>query len=337
MIESLIISQKEVDNLFDMKEAVDETERLFKAVYANKDMQPSGYPGPEEQYLSLPTEYTSKEYGFPNFVGIHFGYVPYLNTAGVLQSPLFKGNVKRSYPTVQAVLVLIDDKTGSPLGIIADNAAKTTAVHATVAAKYLAKKDSKILTIVGSGAQGIAHAEGMNILFNLEEIRVCDIRKEALDRAVVKLSKSKANIIPFDKPEDAVKNADIICVATTSLKSVIFENWIKPGSFIIPVAQFTDTEPLLSKKADKWVLGYKGVDKKYCIDLSEQRWGVRLEEKDVYGELTEIVAGKIPGRQKEDERIVYTHTGMGSHSVAMGYLIYKKALQKNAGKKIKLF
>ena len=89
-------------------------------------------------------------------------------------------------------------------------------------------------------------------------------------------------------------------------------------------------DPRIGKQADKWYLGYRKPDAHILKSprLNPEHF---LQDEDVFGDMTELLTGKISGREREDEIIVSTHMGMGAHDVSCAATVYERALEQNCG------
>jgi ornithine cyclodeaminase/alanine dehydrogenase-like protein (mu-crystallin family) len=233
-----------------------------------------------------------------------------------------------------SIMVLNHADNGQPFAIM-EAASITnirTAGNSAVAAKYLAKKDSRTIAMIGCGAEGRTHLAAFSELFPLEVVKVYDIRPEAMNKYKEEMTKLfKVQIIPTASAREAVDGVDIICMATTSWEPVVLEPWVPPGCFIAAIMGFYDLDPSLSKKSDKWVMGYQPAD--------ERRFrmaGLEVDLSYIYANMGQITTGAKPGRENDQERIVCTHGGVGINDVAVALVAYNKAVEQGVGTKIRL-
>jgi ornithine cyclodeaminase/alanine dehydrogenase-like protein (mu-crystallin family) len=111
---------------------------------------------------------------------------------------------------------------------------------------------------------------------------------------------------------------------------VLTESAVPAGCFVAGLCLFQDIDPELSRKSDKWVIGNRVSDG--AILFKDNRLSCEL----VYADMGEIVTGSKPGRENNQERILYTHMGMGAHDVVLAHRAYTKALKEGKGIKIRL-
>jgi alanine dehydrogenase len=243
----------------------------------------------------------------------------------------FPNNRERfNLPTIQGVIVLYDAQNGRPLAVMdsMEITASRTAAATAVAAKYLARKDSRIATICGCGDQGRVQLQALTQILKLQRAFAYDIAEE---RASEFAHECSANLgIPVQATKDlnhAIEQSDVCVTCTSSRQSFLTRQHIKPGTFIAAVGadnpEKQELEPDLMASA------------KIVVDILEQcassgdlhhaiRTGV-VSRSDVHAELGEVVAGKKPGRASQEEIIIFDSTGMALQDVAAAALVYEKA------------
>lgn len=236
------------------------------------------------------------------------------------------------------LLILTSARTGQPYALLEASditAMRTGGGHGVVAAKYLAKPNAETLAIVGCGAEGRAAAESFLAHFpHLSQLRLCD-RDGSAAAALKERCQDRVRVTCCETPGEAVQGADILVMATTSRVPLLSYRELPPGCLAVGLYSFFDLDGDCGAKADKWVLGSWSEDTLQILENPGlRRYGLRKE--DVYADLGDIVLGKMPGRQSDDEIIVYTHFGMGALDVAVGDLVYRKAVRANVGRMLRL-
>ena len=198
------------------------------------------------------------------------------------------------------------------------------------AARYLARKDSKTLAVIGCGEEGQAGIRSFLDNFpGLEELRLCDLNPERIREVQARFG-ARARVVPCENARAAVEEADIVLLVTTSRKPLVKAEWLPRGCFVAGLYAFHDLDPEVSRRADKWVLGNRTSDVHFVInDPLFAEYGLRYEQ--VYADLGEIVTGKRPGRESDEEIILFSHMGMGSLDLTVGELVYRRAVEKQVG------
>jgi ornithine cyclodeaminase/alanine dehydrogenase-like protein (mu-crystallin family) len=237
------------------------------------------------------------------------------------------------YPTCGGtILILNSAENGQPYAILEATlitAMRTAGGHGAIAAKYLAKRDSSVLAVIGCGEEGRAGVDALLELFPLEQVYACDISDEAVN-AFERHVGNRATVVRRTNAEKAVRGSDIVLMATTSRKPLVLFDWLPKGCTVLGLYSFYDLEPICSKRADKWVLGSKFTDGKQIVgDPLLEEHGLSMD--NVYADLGEIVTGQVPGRENESEIIVYSCLGMGALDAAVGETVYRGAVEKGIG------
>jgi len=259
-------------------------------------------------------------------------FIPRMPAAGMKWVSGFPDNRKCNLPYIMGVLVLNDPETGAPICIMDASwiTAKRTGAATAVAAKYLARKDSKVFGILGCGVEGRSNLEAMSTAFKgLEEVRAYDISKANLQRYVSEMTdKYGLSVGPVDSPKKAVKGCDIVVTAGPILKHpkpVIEAAWFDDGGFACPLDFDSYWKPQAMHSMHK-----------FCTDdleqlLYYQSSGYFQDIPNVYADLGELATGKKPGRENDSERTMSMNLGLAIEDMATAIKIYEKAKSKGTG------
>jgi len=332
-VEVLVLTKAEIESLVSRQDVRDACEVAFRAVGTPGELtMPQKFEmfiGPQAQknfFLSMPT------------------YLKPVGAVGIKWVSVYTTQ-KPGIPSIWgSVIILNDPETSLPYAIMDGTAItnlRTAGGHTVIAAKYLAKKNSKTMAIIGCGFQARTGLPSFNDVFPLETVKVYDIKPEAMSAYQQEMSKQvSAQVIPTKSAQEAVEGADIVLMVSLAEKPVVMEPWIPEGCCITATARFQDLDPMLSKKADKWVLGTKSSDGNLILDYYNSKQfdkiDIELSPDDVYADMGEIVTGQKPGRENDQERILYTHMGMGAHDIALAHTAYCKAKERGIGTKVRL-
>lgn len=324
---TLILSQRDVAALLSIEECTDSVEHVFRLYGEGKTKIPG--------VLGVPAH----EGGFHIKAGVLQLDRPYF-VAKINAN--FPQNPKRlGLPTIQGVVVLSDAENGYPLAVMdsTEITAQRTAAATAVAAKYLARPESKTLTICGCGIQGRVSLRALRRLFPLEKVFAYDVDSTRSEKFADDLSAELGIAIKaLDQLGDKVLQSDICVTCTPSKQFFLKPEHIAPGTFVAAVG--ADNEE--KQELDPTLLGRS----KVVVDLVDQCATIgelhhALEQKvmtkdQVYAELGEVVAAAKPGRTSSDEVIVFDSTGMALQDVVTAALVYEKAKQQGAGTTIEL-
>ena len=133
-----------------------------------------------------------------------------------------------------------------------------------------------------------------------------------------------------------MEGAPLVLVATSSKEVLVHADMIAPGATVLGISAFQDLDPALISRADKWVLGLLEEDRNNILSNPAMSHGVPLSEEQVWAELPQIILGEKPGREREDEIILFSHMGMGAFDVACAYTVLERARQTGLGTAIQL-
>ncbi|HEY6502895.1 MAG TPA: ornithine cyclodeaminase family protein [Chitinophagaceae bacterium] len=286
----------------------------------------------------------------PGILGIHATQGGFHIKAGILNlgrnyfvaktNANFPGNSKTNrLPTIQGIVSVFDAENGRLLALM-DSIEITilrTGAATAVAAKYLSREDSKIVTICGCGNQGEVSLRSLMEVRRLETIYAFDINKQQAELFAKKLSRElKIPVTVVDDPGKAAKRSDICVTCTPSRKPFLRPEDIRPGTFIAAVG--ADSEGKQELYPEILATG------KVVVDLLEQSKKIgefqhrsqASQDKCItaHAELGEIVAGTKPGRESGEEIIIFDSTGMALQDVAAAAIVYEKAISGNIGNKI---
>jgi ornithine cyclodeaminase len=247
-----------------------------------------------------------------------------------------KNPEKYNRPTTSSMVILLDAETGLPACLMEASwvTGLKTAASTTVTTAYLARPDSKIVTIFGAGTLGRLHLIALAERFKLEQAFFVDIIPEAAEACAAELEPLlgfKVDAISLDEREKAVRESDIIFTVTTGSMALFQHDWLKPGTFIARLGSYQEVDHDVIMKADKVVVDrWKYVSPRIpeIISLVEAR---KFSKADIHAEWPGIVAGDVPGRESDDEIIVYIALGIWGEYAAILPEVYRKAKSMGLG------
>ena len=269
------------------------------------------------------------------------GYIEEMGSAGIKISSVFPKNIEKGLPSVPSKMVLISGETGEVRAIM-DGTYLTqlrTGGVAGAATEILSRKDAKVGALFGGGGQGAAQLEAMLTVRKLELVKIFDINLERAKEFAAKmreeLSSFAAEIIAVDSSETAIENADVITTATTSKKPVFDGRKVKRGAHINALGSYTpqmqEIDDEIMKRADKIYLDSKEAVLSEAGDLIIPIAKGTISTNDITGELGDVIAGLLPGRERDDEIIIFDSVGIAILDIVASQMIYKKALDLGFG------
>ena len=269
------------------------------------------------------------------------GYLAPLNVAGVKIVGDFVDNYKQDLPSEMAFLNLFDPRTGMPKALVDASAItdmRTGAVTA-LGAKYLARKNSRVLGHIGARGTAYWNVRLLDHLFDFAEIRVHSRRKESRDAFGARLSRDLGKEVTVTEDwESCIRGADIVVEASRLEKPtpLLKTEWIKRTAFVVPYGTMSAVELSLTDIMDKLVVDDWGQCKGGMFGaLRAHVESGRLSEKTLYGELGEIVCGKKEGRASDNETILFWHRGLSLSDIALGHAMLEKAAKMGLGQRLR--
>jgi alanine dehydrogenase len=253
---------------------------------------------------------------------------------------------KHKLPTVMAIITLVDPSTGFPLAIMGGTTVTDmrTGAAGGIAAKFLARKDSKTVGLVGAGAQSRTQLMALFEVFNkLEEIRVWSRHPETRNTFLAEAKQQYGHLckfIPEDNVRKTVEGADIVVTTTPSREPLVMNDMISPGMHINCIGADAigkeELDPSILQRAKIVIDDWEQASHSGEINVPLLLRDKIITKDDVFGEIGEIVAGLKPGRMSEDEITIFTSTGLAVQDAVTARIAYNKALQKRIGSFIKI-
>lgn len=243
--------------------------------------------------------------------------------------------------TVVATGQLCDVKTGYPLmySEMTLLTALRTAATTAIATDLMARKESKILAIVGTGAQSEFLVKALMLVRNIEEVRFYDIDPLAMNKFEENMLGSDLELVRCKDTEMAVLGADVIitCTACWQQALILKDSWVKSGVHINGVGGDSPGKTELERS----ILLRSRVVVEYfdqCVTEGEiQQLGREMAEKTLHAELYELINGSKVGREKPEEITLYDSVGVGLEDYSALKLIYNLSQKYNLGDELEMF
>lgn len=325
-MKTLLLTEKEVKQLLSMQEVMKAVELAF----AEKGLKHVDMP--PKLYLFF-KRYDGDLRTMPSYIeGLDISAVKVVNVHP-------DNRTKYGLPTVMATIIVVDPKNGAPIAVMAGTWITDirTGAAGGIAAKYLARKDSKVVGLVGSGAQSKTQLMALSTLYEgLEEVRVWSRTKETREKFIQEMKPVCTNVdrmVPVEDIENTVRGADIVVTTTPSRMPIISNDWVSPGMHIncigadAPGKQELDSAIL--KRARMIVDDWEQASHSGEINVPLTQ-GI-IKQEDVYGEIGEIAAGLKKGRVSVDEITVFIATGLAIEDAVTAKIAFEKALSQRIG------
>jgi len=326
----LYLNGRDVQKLegHDATKAISDMERVF-SLFDNKDVRT-----PDKVSMgfgnSIAEEKTKGRINaMPGYLGGEY------EMAGIKWIGSNPGNLAKGLPRASALTILNDPETKFPLAILDGtgiSAVRTGAVGG-LAAKYLAKKISKTLTIIGAGLQAETQLKSVLIAHpELENIYVFDIAEERAMLFAEEMSRGTGKKIQAVK--DAISYSqvsDILITVTGSAVPVIDDGWINPGCLYINVGGFECSFETVQKADVKVVDNWEAVKHRNTSAIAKMANTGLLSEPYIDAELGAIINGKKKGRISDSQMVYFNCVGMGIEDIAIATRVFRAAQKSNTG------
>jgi ornithine cyclodeaminase len=261
---------------------------------------------------------------------------------GVKVISVFPGNTATEYDSHQGVILLFEPVYGRLLAIV--DASSVTAIRTAAvsgaATKILAQESAGDLAILGSGVQAATHLEAMLRSRKIRSVRVWSPNKEHLTRFVQ--HQSERHGVPIQEvgtAEQAIRNSDLICTATSSKQPVVQSNWVSPGAHInavgacVPTARELDTATVLRSRL--FVDRIESALNEAGDFLIPKKEG-SISDGHILGEIGDVLLGKIKGRNSSEEITVFKSLGIAVEDLASANFLYDRACEMDAGQAVEI-
>lgn len=323
---TLILNNNQVRKLIDMPLALKAIEEAFMLYGKNLIQMPA------KIYLHL-GRYNGDFRAMP-------AYIEGMEACGLKWVNVHPKNRRFGLPAVMAVIILSDPKTGLPLAIM-DGTYITnlrTGAAGGIAAKYLARKESSIVSLVGCGVQARTQLLALKELFKIELVYVWGNKPEYAKRFLKDTKRFGLKMEIKERIPDCVRQADIVVTTTPVRQPIVKSEWIRAGTHINAIGADAkgkeELEPKLLKRARIFVDDWQQAAHSGEINVPISR-GI-ISKKNIAATLGEVLAKKKKGRKTASGITIFDSTGLAIQDIALANLVYKRAVKNNVGSWIRL-
>ncbi|NVK74128.1 ornithine cyclodeaminase [Marinomonas sp. CT5] len=350
----------------DMPSCVDTMEEMFKLLYTgdyrmagpNNDSHGAMITFPDESpFPTMPKPTADRRLmAMPAYLGGNF------QTSGVKWYGSNIENREKGLPRSILMMILNDIDTGAPLACMSANllSAYRTGAIPGVGARYLARKDSKVIGLLGPGVMGkTTVAAFIAACPQVDTIKVKGRGQKSLDDFIVWVKETFPQVTTIevvDSVEAVVRDSDLVTycnsgeVGDPSTYPIVKREWVKPGAFLAMPASCSLDEGMEKSDVRK-VLDNTGLYEAWYEEVPKPAHhviplvGVRCMDMIAEGKLTleemedlgKIVYGDSPARQSDEEIIILSVGGMPVEDVAWATVVYRNAIEKGIGVSLNLW
>ncbi len=263
-------------------------------------------------------------------------YLPNIQKVGLKAVTVHQDNPSKGLPMIQAMVMVFDASTGSPLAVMDGEVvtAMRTGAVSGLATKLLAREDARIVAIFGAGVQGETQLEAVCTVREIKTAYIFDHNRERREDFVKKMKEKLGIEIIAPASMDVLSEADVICTATTSMLPVFKDSEIGVGVHINSVGSY---RPDMCEIPPETIMRAKIVVDQMQACLSEAgdilqpiEQGL-ISKEHIYGELGEIVTGMKGAREADDEITVFKSVGLAVQDLATADLVLTKAKKLGLG------
>ncbi len=329
----LVLNKADMCRVFSMKDAVQADKDALKLYSEGKSNIPlrANLDVPEHEGQSL----------------YMYGYAAPAHALGVKIVSVYPKNIEKGLNSVPATMVLVNSETGEVCSIM-DGTYLTrirTGAVSGAATDELARKDSKVFALFGTGGQAETQLEAVLTVRRIELVKVFDISEERAQSFAARMSERfgkefNVRIIASSTSAMALEDADIITAVTTSKRAVFDGRLVKKGAHINGVGSYTpemaEIDEYTVVNADKVYVDTRDGAINESGDLIQPIRNGAFSADRVTGELGEVICGKAPGRQSEDEITFFETTGSAVLDIVTAQRIYECAIAQGIGNVIEM-
>jgi alanine dehydrogenase len=325
-----ILSRSDVQKSLSMKDAIAIVRDAFAQLSSNQATVPVRVPIPIQKHdgvtLFMPAHLHTSDALAIKIVSVH------------------NQNPGKGLPLIHALVVVIDAATGIPLAAMEGGylTALRTGAASGAATDLLARRDARVAAIFGAGVQGRTQLLAIASVRNLERVYVYDAIPAQVGKYIADMRRQPG--VPNDlraasSSTEAVREADIICTATTSRQAVFNHKDLKRGVHINAVGAYTPEMQEIGEetvRASKIVIDHRASALAEAGDLIIAMKKGFITESNIYAEIGEIAAGRKPGRTNDEEITFFKSVGNAVQDASVARAIYDAAMKANLGVEVEL-
>ena len=325
--EMLVLGAQDVRELYDWDTAIASQRRAFAELGGGGARLPEKIvvPAGDDMAICMAARMSDDTGPVSKFISVHMN------------------NPRRGLPSVQSVVTALDPIDGRPVAILDGNEITTrrTAAASALAVSLLARRDHPaVLTVIGSGVQGIAHIRAITRVQRFAEIRLWSPTRANCEQATNILdTEDGLRVVVADSAEAAVTGASVIVACTSSAQPVVRGAWLSPGSTVLSVGSFTpercEIDEATVQRSSVLVVDHVPTEVTHGGPVVKALAQGHRKVEDLVP-LSDVVLGRHPGRRGPDEIIVYNSVGIGVQDAAAAWTIVERAKASGRGKRIEL-
>ena len=321
----LLLNKDDIRKVFSMKDAIETDIECYRLLSEGKFDVPlrAVINGSHGNFLFMPA------------------YCEEMSAAGLKIVNIMPGNTAKGLPASIGQVLLIDGETGVVKALMDGTyvTALRTAAASGAAFELFGVKNAEVGAVIGTGSQAMCQLEAMLSARPLKEVRVAarnyDKTKAFVQKVSEELSAYGAEIIACEDTNEAVKGADLVILVTVSGTPVCSAEYFKPGCTISAVGAYTydmqELDPAVFGMGPKIYFDSEEAVLSESGDILRPLDEGTLSKDQFTGDIGDYILGKIPGRESDDEIVVFENVGLGALDLLTAARIYDKAVASGIG------
>ena len=326
MEKTLLLSKQEIDDMLTMKDILDAVDKTFVGLGDGTVVNPT----------KVTLDLRGDVPGYDGYINAMPAYVSWVNMAGLKWAGGWHNRPDLGLPFISSMIFLIDPENGNFKAVMDGEHITTlrTGAQAVIATTYFRKGLGSDLSIglFGCGAQGHMQTKAFSEIYNITELRVYDLYKEAALKFKEEMKDYvDGEIIVCDTPEEvAATQPNVLVSFTHGDNKFITDGMVHPGQIVFPMGSFTEASDELLLNADKIIVDHMA----QCLHrgaLSDVAAQGKSSEKDVYCTIGDVAAENMDIGDLSTQRIVCVPIGTGCMDIAVASIAYQRAVAKGIG------
>ncbi|KAF1065620.1 ornithine cyclodeaminase family protein (plasmid) [Burkholderia gladioli] len=323
-MKTLLLKKKEVSQLISMKEVIDTVEEAYKAFNSDQVVQPD-YIGIELHPPRGDIDFKLGYYKENEIISMK------ASSGGFPKNPTEYG-----VPSGMGTILLFDARTCALICVM-DGSLITglrTGACGAVSVKALARRNAKKLASIGTGNQARMQIRAINEIMKIEEVHAWSHTAESAAKFKADIEREfEIPTMVANSKREAVEQADILITTTRGKGSLVEAGWVKPGTHIVAIGADAkgkqEFDPEIFRNAKVVVDSIM-----QCSEKGEIQHPLikNIITKDgIHAEIGEVLLGKKPGRESDEEITIFDSTGMAIQDNTTSTKIYRNAIEKKIG------
>ncbi|MBX4958768.1 ornithine cyclodeaminase family protein [Rhizobium lentis] len=329
-MKTLLLKKDEVSRLISVTEVIAAVEEAYKAFSSDQVEQPD-YMG-----IDLPSPRGEIDFKLGYYKANEMISMK-ASSGGFIDNPTAHG-----VPNGMATIFLFDARSGSLICVMDGSLilGLRTGASGAVSVKALARKNATTVASIGTGNQARMQIRSINEIMKIEEIHAWDSNPDTLFKYKTDIeSELGIPVMMANSKREAVEQADILVTTTRGKGSLVEADWVRPGTHIVAIG--TDQQGKQELDPEIFRNAKLVVDSiAQCTEKGETWHPLNkniITKDDIHGEIGEILLGRKPGRESDDEITIFDSTGMAIQDNTTASRIYHNAIAYNVGTFFRFF